>query len=362
MTAGTLPVFVLGTIADFACLTAADAVVRVGAVCRRWREAVENEDPLWTRLRAARFVVQKLPDEGDARPVVNCTFRAYRARAIAAAQLRPLAREDLHEIESCGVLQAEEVRRSDDSEPAASGAKPRLVFKGKFRCPLFGESLVATGKRTGSGRPVLHCDVCDRHVYTVGTLAELAEYAGKQCVRFPKSLFADSAAAKLVDTVHVAIVDPAPGAAAALTVVRAVRENFSVAAHNLAVAPRVEVRLVDIDTIFVIWAVYAAPSGHKDMPPVLCTPDGAVITTGAVRFTHVYEISPGASGSRDSWLAQLQAKVPRESAGAPTSLAAAHSSRRVNALSVTEPARGATVVGLLQEIYCQTDMWDGDIG
>jgi len=251
-TATSLPVFVLGYVLDYACDTPAEAL-RLALVARPWHAAFVNEEPLWTRLGQRRW-----PRGGGTRPLPGAGgvpagvavpslpggfpgqrvlgeppsdlpppgvgawaygYGAARAKAQRAAALRPIPPHSLHEIEACGgaLLAA----RGGAPLDGGAGDQPG-AFSFAFRCPLFAESLPTVGQ-DDAGQPILHCDVCAQHVYTVGSAAQLAKRAaeGASCVAFKPT-----AVAVPVDSrIRVLVVDPSGDAAApaAHRFVRAVR-------------------------------------------------------------------------------------------------------------------------------------------
>ena len=240
-----------------------------------------QEELLWTRLRAVRFEV---PHAGP------CTFRGYRARALAATALRPIPPYSLVEVEDCGLAADEE--RLDNASAAASeaqaaGRAPRVTLKAKFPCPLFGQMLAPTGETTEEGQRILHCSVCDKHVYTCGTRGEVAKYAGKQCVRFPKHIFSRLAehgddadgggsgdGVAFDNFIEMAVLDDQPGAPVARALIRGLLCHetplVSVQAQSPATAPYADVRVWSEllqGEPFRVWALHAAPGG-------LFLPDG----------------------------------------------------------------------------------------
>ena len=363
--AATLPAFVVGTIADFAAGDAA-AALRAALVSRRWRAGVLQEEPLWTRLRAAAF-----PSHPARAP---CTYRGFRARARAARELAPLRRAELVEIEGCAWA-ADDASLDLPPTPAPEKAAGRApsAFRAKFACPLFGQALRDTLETTAEGRPILHCAVCDKHVYTCGTRGELAKYASRHCVRFPKALFAETARSPSGDgddamekpdyrsTVHVVLADSQPGAPTALALLRHLAECGSGYGFEAVSSPTTNPHVVlfqparfsgwDVTT-FNVWAMEVRPA-TATAPVTFVKPDGTPLGSSPgdpTKFSNCVVLS-----------SPLHAALLSEQGKKESPIAAAMFCNTDVAAELDDLSKVATHIYQMWDSRYNMDMVDGDI-
>ena len=157
-----IPQDVVGVIMEFFTPNLRELHDGPASVSKRWHSAFLDHQPLWRYFCRQRWPKTLRKD---------LTVEVYKKRRTVEIDCAPIQPSTFSytEIENCG-------------------------FEFAFKCPMVAEMLSDTGEGPSPDKPILHCDACDKHVYTCTTMDELEEnVAQERCVRFSRSIIAKSA-------------------------------------------------------------------------------------------------------------------------------------------------------------------------